>query len=94
MQPERMPRGTLMDLEVLGRLLLGLGVGLAVLGGLLLGLARIPVVKELTGQLFNLPGDVRVQSGNVTCLLPIVTMIILSVLLTVVLNIVIRLFNR
>ncbi len=79
-----------MDLESIGRVLLLLGVGIALFGGLLLVLSRIPVVN----QLFNLPGDIRIQTSGFSCFFPIVTMIILSVLLTVIANIIIRFLNR
>ena len=79
-----------MDLAGIGRLLLFIGAGVAAFGGLLLILSRIPVLN----QLFNLSGDIRIETSNVSCFFPIVTMIILSVLLTVIANIVIRLLNR
>jgi hypothetical protein len=79
-----------MDLESIGRLLLFIGAGVAAFGGLLLVLSRIPLLN----QLFNLPGDIRIQTSNFSCFFPIVTMIILSVLLTVIANIVIRFLNR
>ena len=79
-----------MNLEGIGRALLLIGVGIAVLGGLFLIFSRIPVLN----QLFNLPGDIRVEGSNFSCFVPIVSMIILSIILTVVANIVIRLLNR
>ncbi len=85
-KPKRRP----MDLESIGRILLFLGVGVAAFGGILLIASRIPIVN----QLFNLPGDIRIESGNVSCFFPIVSMIVLSILLTIIANIVIRLLNR
>jgi hypothetical protein len=79
-----------MNLEGIGRALLLIGIGIAVLGGLFLIFSRIPVLN----QLFNLPGDIRVEGSNFSCFVPIVSMIILSVILTVVANIIIRLLNR
>lgn len=79
-----------MDLESIGRVVLFIGIGVTALGGILLLISRIPIVN----QLFNLPGDVRIQSENVSCFFPIVSMILISLLLTVVVNIVIRLINR
>jgi Protein of unknown function (DUF2905) len=79
-----------MDLESIGRVLLLVGIGGAVLGGILMLISRVPGLN----QLFNLPGDIRVESGNFSCFFPIVSMIILSILLTVIANIVIRLLNR
>jgi len=79
-----------MNLEGIGRALLLIGVGIAVLGGLFLIFSRIPVLN----QLFNLPGDIRIEGSNFSCFVPIVSMIILSLILTVVANIIIRLLNR
>ena len=79
-----------MDLESIGRILLFGGVGIAVLGGLLLVASRLPFFS----QLFNLPGDISITTGNVSCFVPIVSMIILSVILTVVVNVILRLINR
>ncbi len=87
-QPEKRKRR--MDLESIGRVLLLLGAGTAIFGGLLMLLSRIPVFN----QLFNLPGDIRIETSGFSCLFPIVTMIILSVLLTVIANIIIRFLNR
>jgi hypothetical protein len=78
------------DLNVLGRWVLVLGIGLVVLGGVLMLFSRVPVLKNLG----NLPGDIRVESGNFSCFFPLTTMIILSLLLSLGLNIVLRLFNR
>lgn len=74
----------------IGRLLILLGIGLVVVGGLVYLFARWGWGMNL----FRLPGDIRIQTENVTCLIPLATMIILSIVLTVVLNIVIRLMNR
>lgn len=79
-----------MDLENIGRALLVIGLGIIVLGGGLLLISRVPGLN----QFFNLPGDVRIQSGNFSCFFPIVSMIILSIIVTVIINIVIRLLNR
>ncbi|MCC7448930.1 MAG: DUF2905 domain-containing protein [Anaerolineae bacterium] len=77
-------------MEGIGRALLLIGAGIAVLGGLFLIFSRIPVLN----QLFNLPGDIRIEGSNFSCFVPIVSMIILSIILTVVANIIIRLLNR
>jgi hypothetical protein len=79
-----------MELDSIGRLLLVLGAGVMVFGGLLLVASRIPGVN----QLFNLPGDIRVETSGFSCFFPIVSMILISLVLTIVINIVIRLLNR
>jgi hypothetical protein len=78
------------DLTSVGRLVLLMGLGLVVLGALLWALGRVPGI----GALGRLPGDIRIETGNVSCFIPIVSMLLLSLLLTVVLNVVIRLLNR
>jgi hypothetical protein len=77
-----------MDLTTLGKGIVALGVLLVVVGGLLwlLGRTGLPLGR--------LPGDIRFEGENVSCYVPIVTMIILSIILTVVLNVIVRLLNR
>ncbi len=98
---EKLPRGGLspfasrgemdedrkMDLTGMGRILLVLGGLLAVLGLVLLLAGRIPFLGQL-------PGDITLSRGNVSCYIPIVTSILLSLLLTLILNLVIRLLAR
>ncbi len=79
-----------MDLDALGRLIAGLGIGLFVLGGVLIVFSRVPGLKNLG----NLPGDVRIEGDGFSCFFPIVSMIIISILLSLALNIIIRLFGR
>lgn len=79
-----------MDLNVLGRLIVLLGIGLLLLGGVLMLFSRVPGLRSL-GQL---PGDIRIQGENFSCFFPIVSMIIVSVLLSLALNIIIRLVSR
>jgi hypothetical protein len=71
-----------------GRLLIFLGLGLLVTGVIVYGLARLGV------NLGRLPGDIRLQGENVTCLIPLASSILISIVLTVLLNIVIRFLNR
>jgi hypothetical protein len=72
----------------IARFLMLAGVGLFLVGGLVYVLDRMGV------KLFNLPGDIRLQGQNVTCIIPIVSMILLSILLSVILNIVLRFLNK
>ena len=71
-----------MELEGVGKLLIGGAVVLVVLGGLFLLLGRFG--------LDWLPGDLVFRRGNFTLYLPIGLMILLSVVGTIVLNIVFR----
>jgi hypothetical protein len=75
-----------MAYDQLGRLLVIFGAVILVTGLVFLLLGRTSFGK--------LPGDISFSTGNVTCLVPIASMIIVSILLTIILNVVIRLFNR
>jgi hypothetical protein len=72
----------------LARFLLISGVILIIASGVayLLGRINLP--------LGHLPGDIRIQTENMTCFIPLVSMIVISVVLTVILNVVIRLMNK
>ncbi len=78
----------MLDIANLGRLLVFLGLGLAAVGALLWGLSRtsLPI-----GQL---PGDIRFEFSNVSCFVPLATMLVVSLLLTLVLNVIIRFLNK
>ena len=75
-------------MEPLARGLMIFGIVLFVIGGLVYLAARtgLPIGR--------LPGDIHIQSGNVSCFIPIVTSILLSLVLTVLLNVIIRFFNK
>lgn len=77
-----------MDLSSLGKGLVALGLILALAGGLLwlLGRAGLPVGR--------LPGDIRIEREGLSCYVPIVSMILLSVVLTILVNVILRLLNR
>ena len=72
----------------LGRILIIFGVVLLVVGGLLTLLPRLGL------PLGRLPGDLRFETGQFTCLVPIATSIVLSILLTIGLNLLARFFNH
>jgi hypothetical protein len=75
-----------MTLDQLGKLLIILGIVIVLLGGLFLLFGRSFLGK--------LPGDFTFTNGSFSCLVPIASMILLSLLLTIILNIALRLFNR
>ncbi len=54
----------------------------------------IYLVERLGIPIGRLPGDIRIQRGNLTCFFPLATMIILSIALTVLLNLILRLFKK
>ncbi len=74
-------------MQDMGRMLLILGGILVVVGLVLTFAGRIPWLGRL-------PGDIRIQRDNVTCIVPLATSLLLSLLLTVVLNIVVRLLRK
>jgi hypothetical protein len=60
-----------------------IGAAVLLLGGLLWLLSKLPFVGHL-------PGDIRIERPGFTCLIPLVSSILLSLLLTVLLNVIIR----
>jgi hypothetical protein len=79
-----------MDLHSIGRVILLIGVALALLGGMLMLLGQFPFLRQIG----SLPGDIRIEGQGFTCLIPIVSTILLSILATIILNLIIRLINR
>lgn len=77
-----------MSLEPIARILIIAGLSLFVIGGLIHLFSRLGI------NLFQLPGDIRLQSGNVTCLIPLVSSILLSIVLTLILSVVIHFLNK
>ena len=76
-----------MPYDQLGKLLILAGGAILVIGLAFLLLGRV-------GFLGRLPGDFSFSSGNFTCVVPLASMLVLSLLLTLVLNVLLRLFNR
>jgi hypothetical protein len=75
------------NLESLGKWLLVLGFVIIVVGGALWGIGKLFGWEKF-------PGTLRIQSGNATCLFPILGSILLSILLTIALNLLARFLNR
>lgn len=75
------------EMEMVGKLLLIVGGVLILVGGLVWLLSKVPFLGHL-------PGDIRIEKLGFTCLIPIVSSILLSIILTIVLNVVIRIINR
>lgn len=71
-----------------GRILMILAAVLFVVGGLLYMAGRLDL------PLGKLPGDIRIERENFTCMFPLASSILISLLLTVVLNLVIRFLNK
>lgn len=69
-----------MNLESIGKMIIGLAVFLFIFGLIIFALGR--------GFGFNgLPGDIIYRRGNTTVYFPIVTAIVVSIILTVLLNV-------
>ncbi len=75
-----------MDLSQIGRLIIGVGIVLLLIGIVLLVMGRLGV-REL-------PGTLHFETQNISCVVPILASIILSVVGTLVLNLIIRWINR
>ena len=60
------------------------GLALVLLGGLMWLIGRIGL------PLGRLPGDLRFQTGQISCFVPLASMLLISLVLTVVLNVIVR----
>ena len=66
-----------MNLDDLGKVLVGFGVLIAAIGGMLVLVGRVPWIGRL-------PGDISIQRGNWSFYFPLATSLILSGLFTLV----------
>jgi len=73
--------------EQLGRLLV-------IIGGVLVAAGLVIMLLSRFIDLNNLPGTIRVGSGNFRLVIPIAASITLSIILTIILNVIVRLFRR
>jgi hypothetical protein len=64
-----------------------IGLGIAGIGVLMVLLSRLGI------PIGRLPGDIRLQGENVTCLIPMASMILISLLLTIAVNVLLRLLK-
>ncbi len=71
-----------------GKILLSFGVLLILGGGLLMLLSRFNLPFG------RLPGDIRIERENFTCIFPLASSILISVLLTLLLNLALRFWRR
>jgi len=70
------------------RIFILLGLALVVIGGL------IYLAAKLGLPLGRLPGDIRVERKNFTCVFALGTSILLSLVLTILLNLLARFLNK
>jgi hypothetical protein len=68
-------------LERVGRSLLLIGLVVAAIGVVLILSPRIPILGKL-------PGDITIQRDGVTVVIPLATMLLVSLVLTIVLNLI------
>lgn len=77
-----------MNLDVLGKWLLIAGLSIACLGAL------VWLVSRFLPGLTRFPGTLKFEFGSLTCVLPILASIVLSVTLTVILNLAARFLRK
>lgn len=70
-------------MDQLGKLLMVMGVALLLMGALMWLAGRFPWLGRL-------PGDLYLTKGNISCIAPLATSILLSLVLTTILNILAR----
>lgn len=75
------------SLDNIGRWLIIIGIAVTLIGTLLLLISRFTGWEKL-------PGTIKFQSGSLTCIVPILGSILISILLTVLLNLAARFFNK
>jgi hypothetical protein len=68
-------------LEPVGRSLLVIGLVVAAIGVVMILAPRVPLLGKL-------PGDITIQRDGVTVVIPIATMLVVSLVLTIVLNLI------
>lgn len=78
----------------LGKVLIGLGAGIALVGLLLLALDRVPGLGTLFGWFGRLPGDISIKRENFSFYFPIATSLLLSIIVSLLLFVITWLFRR
>jgi len=72
----------------LGRFLILSGAVLLLAGFLILAASRLGI------QFGRIPGDIRIERNNLTCVFALGTSIVLSILLTIIVNVAARFLNK
>jgi uncharacterized BrkB/YihY/UPF0761 family membrane protein len=82
----------MLSLDSLGRWLIAIGLTIVTLGVLLFLLGKLPFVNRLG----RLPGDLYYEDPDrgITCAVPIVSAILISLILTIVLNVIAWILRR
>ncbi len=77
-----------MELSLAARILAVFGLVLLLIAGLLYLLDRLDI------PLGKLPGDIQIKWGNLTCAIPIISSLLISVVVTVIINLVYYFLNK
>jgi len=78
----------------LGKVLIGIGLGIVALGVLLVVAERVPGLGNAFSWLGKLPGDISIKRDNFSFYFPIATSIVLSILLSLLFYFIRWLFRR
>lgn len=78
----------------LGKVLIGIGLGIVALGVLLVVAERVPGLGNAFSWLGKLPGDISIKRDNFSFYFPIATSIVLSILLSLLFYFIGWLFRR
>lgn len=78
----------------LGKILIGVGLGIAAIGVLLAVVDRIPGLGNAFSWLGKLPGDISIKRENFSFYFPIATSIVLSIILSLLFYLVGWFFRR
>ncbi len=78
----------------LGKVLIGIGLGIVALGVLLVVAERVPGLGKAFSWLGKLPGDISIKRDNFSFYFPIATSIVLSILLSLLFYFIGWLFRR
>jgi len=78
----------------LGKILIGIGLGIIALGVLLAVVDRVPGLGNAFSWLGKLPGDIFIKRENFSFYFPIATSIVLSILLSLLFYLIGWLFRR
>jgi len=81
-------------MDYFGRFLIIFGVVIIIMGIVFWALSKSDNFLNKLPIPGILPGDIRINSGNFNCSIPLASSILLSIILTVVLNILLRIINR
>jgi hypothetical protein len=86
--------GLMSEWNVIGKLLIGIGAGMALLGVLFLAADRFTGLGSGLSWLGKLPGDISIKRDHVSFYFPIATSLLLSVVLSLLFYFVSWLFRR